>query len=378
MSESPDAPEPAQTYTLDTLPPRALFVFGALARLGLRTFEDLSDWLERLPPRPDDVEDQRAIEILLELGAVAPEERPARGEPAGEEQDDDADEPDMATAKLVVRLSDEQRDRLLARFDADREARRLALVRYITERLKIDERSSLGLGLLSLDRIHCFPRGRELLADVDSPVRIHPGMTESALHAVVMTVQAVTPKPGDHVLICGAKGGYLAALVAWMVGEKGRVTCIDWQAEVAKYARNSLERFREIAGRWKVELREDVTVGLAGDIPWNVTIVNGALPKIPYELLRQLNDENGRLLFYLAGGGDGDVCYVIRKNEEIVREERLSRFKFTPIPGRYGYDTMRDLQAQYEATKRSERMRPDLTALQQKMPYPSRGPSSPP
>jgi len=84
-----------------------------------------------------------------------------------------------------------------------------------------------------------------------------------------------------------------------------------------------------------------------------------------------LDDEKGRILFYLHSGGDSSVCYLVHKNQRILQETKLSNFLFTPIPGRQGFLGIGDLQKQYEeAEKKLMDVREDLSVINRKIPYP--------
>jgi protein-L-isoaspartate(D-aspartate) O-methyltransferase len=224
--------------------------------------------------------------------------------------------------------------------------------------------------LTQVDREACVPASERALAACDMPIPITENMTESAPHAVAMTLAAVMPKRGERVLICGAKGGSLAIAAAQMVGDAGSVTALDWSAEVAEHARSAV-RAHGLAGRVEVLEQEDVTGGLPSSGPWQVIILNGSIPRVPYDLMHQLDDADGRILFFLHDGHESSECWVIHKNEKVLKEEKLSTFRFTPIPGRNGFDSIRDLQEQYEAARRAaEVAAADLAPMQTRVPYP--------
>ena len=90
-------------------------------------------------------------------------------------------------------------------------------------------------------------------------------------------------------------------------------------------------------------LAPDITIGDEARAPWDVVIVNGALAKIPREILTQTSD-SGRVLFFMHSlSHDSQRCYVVRKNQDMLEQEHLSFFNFTPIIGRWGWDDPDDL-----------------------------------
>lgn len=224
--------------------------------------------------------------------------------------------------------------------------------------------------LQQLDRAGFVPERVRPLADVDMPVRIVSNTTTSAVHAVLMTLRAVMPASGERVLICGVKAGFMAAVTAHLVGDKGKVVCLESDPALVDYARANLARYPAVARRVEVFRKDDVTVGHDAGTPWQAIVLNGGLPKIPIEHLHQLDNETGRLLFFMQDPhADAQTCYVVRKNQDIVKNEELSRFNFTPIYGKYGWDTMASLEQQYTQA-RQNRQGARLEQIRNHAPYP--------
>ena len=223
------------------------------------------------------------------------------------------------------------------RLHADLRGRLLALLEQAFE-LTAD--SPLRAALHAVDRAHFVPEPLRCLADLDRPVPTGINdMTTSAPHAILSILRAVSPKPGEKVLVCGAKGGMTIALSAHMVGEQGAVLGLDWNAETVVHVRQALSRYPALTQRARVDQQDDVTVGLPDEGPFDIVIVNGSIPKIPRPLLDQLRPESGRLLAFLQVPAEtGQACYIFRGDGVAGRDELLSRFVFTPIYGRYGWD----------------------------------------
>ena len=85
-------------------------------------------------------------------------------------------------------------------------------------------------------------------------------------------------------------------------------------------------------------------MGWADGGPYQVAIMNGSVPKIPWPIIGSLDENGGRLLIFLQEANEqGQSCYVLRKKGGVVRNEALSRFVFTPIYGRYGWDRVSEI-----------------------------------
>ena len=251
----------------------------------------------------------------------------------------------------------------------DREKWRLKMIQDVCNYVGIEENDPVIKGLHEMDRANFIREDMFPFADIDCPLPLYNKMTESALHAVLMTIKPIAPKKGDKILVCGAKGGYLTALLSHIVGSKGKVVGLDWDRKIIEHCTNAISKITELSLPVQYVFKEDVTTGLITENNWDIIIVNGAIPKIPYDLLYQLNDENGRILFFMSRYDGSSQCYLIKKNQSVIQEEKLSRFKYTPIPGKYGYDLIETLQDQYDEAK-NKRIGIDVEYIKNNVPYP--------
>ena len=223
------------------------------------------------------------------------------------------------------------------------EALRPRMVNRLCEVFELDAGSPLRAALHAVDRADFVPDDVQYLADLDLPVPLGVDeLTTSAPHAVTAILQAVDPQPGERVLICGAQGGLSLALAAHCVGRHGSALALDPLPPMVDQIK---ERLRGYPGlRAEAWFRRDVTVGLEDSDPWQVIVLHGSVPKLPWPLVHQLDEQGGRLLFFLhEPTEDGQACYVLRRQGAEVSVESGGRFQFAPVYGRYGWDRIEDL-----------------------------------
>jgi protein-L-isoaspartate(D-aspartate) O-methyltransferase len=86
------------------------------------------------------------------------------------------------------------------------------------------------------------------LVYVNAPIALDPirriNNGEPSLHIGLLAQLA--PQPGDHVVQVGVGGGYFTAIIARLVGPGGRVTAIEYDAELAQRAGANLAGERNI------------------------------------------------------------------------------------------------------------------------------------
>ncbi len=111
--------------------------------------------------------------------------------------------------------------------------------------------------------------------------------TISAPHMIVTLLHHMELKKGQEVIVIGSKGGYLSALIAKIIGEKGAVRVLDPCSNSIDYAKQRLTHWPTI------ELRElesiDVSpVAFPGD--FNRVLITGHIEKLPEWITSRISD----------------------------------------------------------------------------------------
>lgn len=167
----------------------------------------------------------------------------------------------------------------------------------------------------------------------DAPLPIDQDQTISAPHMVAILLEEGQPCPGDRCLEVGAGSGWLASLLAHIVGPDGYVVAMEVRPELAEMARSNLTGL-------PVEDRVEIVVGDgsrgypdAG--PYDTIIVSAAGPSIPDPLVEQLS-LGGRLVIPVGERGHQRLFVVTKTTEGIERSDR-GGCAFVPLIGEHGF-----------------------------------------
>jgi protein-L-isoaspartate(D-aspartate) O-methyltransferase len=189
-----------------------------------------------------------------------------------------------------------------------------------------------------LDAFKKVPREKFILSGYvreaygDYPLPIGEGQTISQPTTVMMMTQALELKPGNKVLEIGAGSGYQAAIIARMVGSKGRVITTEIIPDLAKFAVRNL-RAANIKNVKVVDW--DGSQGYDKEAPYDRIIVTAACPKIPQPLIDQLKD--GGIIVAPVGPAYGQRMIKAVKVKGTLKKKSLGAFMFVPLQGKYGY-----------------------------------------
>ncbi len=113
--------------------------------------------------------------------------------------------------------------------------------------------------------------------------------TISAPHMIATMLRQLELREGSDVLVLGAKGGYLTALISHMVGSDGSVVLVDPNAAVMKHVRTHLSDHEGA----RIVLRKLIAIdrtppGVPN--PLHRVLITGAIRKIPSWILDRLDD----------------------------------------------------------------------------------------
>ncbi len=169
-----------------------------------------------------------------------------------------------------------------------------------------------------LQAMRDLPRERFLpprfapLAYVDEDVDLGNGRVLMEPLVIARLVQLARIRAGETTLVIGAGTGYGAALLAAC---GAAVTALEQDAALCDMARVALAAFAPsvalVAG--------PLAAGWPAGGPWDVILIDGAVPEIPDAIVAQLRPEAGRLVGVLAGRGRTGAAVIGERTEAGLR-----------------------------------------------------------
>lgn len=186
--------------------------------------------------------------------------------------------------------------------------------------------------LLETPRHLFVPENLVKQAYEDIPLPIGYGQTISQPSTVVYMTELLDVRKNQKVLEIGSGSGWQAAILARLVGEKGKIYTVEINKELAGFARKNIAKL----GIKNVEIIcKDGSIGLPEKAPFDRIIVTAASPSVEH-LLEQLKT-NGKLV---APVGSMDVQKIVLYRKERNKVEKIESsgyFVFVPLRGEKGF-----------------------------------------
>lgn len=173
-----------------------------------------------------------------------------------------------------------------------------------------------------------MPEELESAAQANIPLPIGRGQTISQPLTVAFMLEKLEPLPGEKILDVGSGSGWTTALLAHIVGKKGKVIGIERVKELCDFGTNNISKYHLIEGGRAKIVCADGTRGYVNEAPYDRILVSAAADEIPKDLKKQLKI-GGRLVAPVKGS----IWMLEKKSEKEFAEVEYPGFAFVPLVG---------------------------------------------
>ena len=185
-----------------------------------------------------------------------------------------------------------------------------------------------------VNRENFIPENLRNAAYYDAPLPLLRGKTISQPTTVMIMTHALELESGEKVFEIGTGSGYQAAIIAKIIGTKGKVTTTEVVPELVSFARQNLRK----AGIKNVFVyEEDGSKGMPNEAPFDKIIITAACKEFPKPLIEQLKP-NGMIVGPVGSQQEQEMVRGIKDKTGHLELEFLGQFLFTPMYGKYGFE----------------------------------------
>lgn len=185
--------------------------------------------------------------------------------------------------------------------------------------------SALDRAFAAAPRRWFLPPSERRFAELDRPLPIGHGQTNSQPTTVRHLLAHLDVRPGQRVLDVGCGSGWTTALLAHLVGPDGEVVGVEIVPELVELGRANLERAGVPAAR--IEAADPGVLGHPAGAPYDRILVSAEAHDVPESLVEQLG-EDGVLVLPVAGR----LAVVRRSGPHAEPDVRLvGHYAFVPL-----------------------------------------------
>jgi protein-L-isoaspartate(D-aspartate) O-methyltransferase len=191
----------------------------------------------------------------------------------------------------------------------------------------VDARSRVAQAFEAVPRAAFLPAPQRRHAASDQPLPIGKGQTNSQPSLVRRMLELLDVRPGDRVLDVGTGSGWTTALLACLVGPRGRVLGVERIPELVELGRRHLagDGVAFLRGRATIEPAVPAVLGLPDRAPFDRVLVSAAAQAMPVALVEQLKP--GGVMVAPVGGR----LVRVRRTPTGVEVEDHDHCRFVPL-----------------------------------------------
>lgn len=175
-------------------------------------------------------------------------------------------------------------------------------------------------------RVDFLPDETKNLAELNEALPIGYGQTISQPLVVVFMLELLQPQEGEKILDIGSGSGWTTALLAKMVGEKGKVVAIELIPELAEFGKKNIEKYNFIKKEIVEHFCTDGSKGYEKEAPYDKILASATTAKLPEAWKKQLKI-GGKIVVPIGNS----IWLFIKKDQNEFEEKEYPGFVFVPL-----------------------------------------------
>ena len=192
-----------------------------------------------------------------------------------------------------------------------------------------------------IKRVDFLPENMKNLAELNEALPIGYGQTISQPLVVAFMLEQLKPKEGDKILDIGSGSGWTSALLAEIIGSKGKVIAIDIIPELVEFGKNNVAKYNFIEKGIVEFICADGSKGYKKEAPYDKILASASAQSLPQAWKEQLKtralakcgDERssstigGRIVTPISSS----IWLFTKKSETDFEEIEYPGFTFVPL-----------------------------------------------
>lgn len=181
-----------------------------------------------------------------------------------------------------------------------------------------------------IKRFDFLPQEIKDLAELNEALSIGYGQTISQPLVVAFMLELLQPKPGEKILDVGSGSGWTTALLAEIVGQKGRVIAVEIVSELKEFGEKNVSKYNFIKKGQVQFICADGSKGYSKEAPFDKILASASAETLPPTWKEQLKI-GGRIVTPIGSS----IWLFIKKSPSFAKatEGKEAEFEEIEYPG---------------------------------------------
>jgi len=177
-----------------------------------------------------------------------------------------------------------------------------------------------------IKRIDFLPQDRKNLFELNEALPIGFNQTISQPLVVAFMLEQLQPQPGDKILDIGFGSGWTSALLAEIIGSKGKIVSLEIIPELKEFGEKNIAKYNFIKKGIVECVCADGSKGYIGRAPFDKILVSATADEILPAWKEQLKI-GGRIVVPIKSS----IWLFVKKNKEEFNKVEYPGFAFVPL-----------------------------------------------
>lgn len=177
-----------------------------------------------------------------------------------------------------------------------------------------------------IKRVDFLPEDIKDMAEFNEALPIGYGQTISQPLVVAFMLEKLEPKEGDKILDIGSGSGWTTALLAEIIGVKGKVIAIDIVPELVEFGEKNVAKYNFLEKGTAQFIYGDGSKGYEKEAPYDRILASASAGRLPQAWKEQLKI-GGRIVTPI----ETSIWLFIKKSDNEFEEIEYPGFVFVPL-----------------------------------------------
>jgi protein-L-isoaspartate(D-aspartate) O-methyltransferase len=177
-----------------------------------------------------------------------------------------------------------------------------------------------------IKRVDFLPENLKHLAEINEALPIGFGQTISQPLVVAFMLELLQPREGEKILDIGSGSGWTTALLAEIVGEKGKVIAIEVIPELKEFGKKNVAKYNFLEKGIVEFVCGDGSKGWKEEAPFDKILVS-ATAKECYLAWKEQIKVGGKIVTPIGNS----IWLFVKKSEKNFEEFEYPGFVFVPL-----------------------------------------------